>query len=154
VVTFDCAELVLLGRCTTVVIRQSGSSGARARGRCLGGQRSLAAVEWLVKRPLFGCHMCGQCVLHSTGLTCPMTCPKQLRNGPCGGVRADGHCEVKPEMRCRWVRAYERSRRFPWWREELNELWPPVDRSLEWTSSWVNFLTGRDRERPPGWLGD
>ncbi len=55
--------------------------------------------------PVFGCSMCGQCVLHSTGLTCPMTCPKQLRNGPCGGVRADGGCEVKPEMRCVWLKA-------------------------------------------------
>ena len=39
--------------------------------------------------------MCGQCVLHSTGMTCPMTCPKTLRNGPCGGVREDGDCEVE-----------------------------------------------------------
>jgi methylenetetrahydrofolate reductase (NADPH) len=54
--------------------------------------------------------MCGQCVLHSTGMTCPMNCPKTLRNGPCGGVREDGHCEVKPEMRCVWLKAYERSR--------------------------------------------
>jgi hypothetical protein len=49
----------------------------------------LAVVEKAVKGPVFGCRMCGQCVLHSTGLTCPMTCPKQLRNGPCGGVRPD-----------------------------------------------------------------
>ena len=59
--------------------------------------------------------MCGQCVLHDTGLTCPMTCPKTLRNGPCGGVRANGNCEVKPEMRCVWLKAYERSERLPLW---------------------------------------
>ena len=50
----------------------------------------LTLVEAAVKKPVFGCKLCGQCVLHSTGMTCPMTCPKQLRNGPCGGVRPDG----------------------------------------------------------------
>ena len=57
--------------------------------------------------------MCGQCVLSSTGMSCPMNCPKTLRNGPCGGVRANGHCEVKPEMRCVWVEAYRGSERIP-----------------------------------------
>ena len=33
----------------------------------------LSTVEHAVKGPVFGCSMCGQCVLHSTGLTCPMT---------------------------------------------------------------------------------
>ena len=60
----------------------------------------LPLLEDVVKKPVWDCRMCGQCVLHSTGMTCPMTCPKTLRNGPCGGVREDGHCEVKPEMRC------------------------------------------------------
>ena len=46
---------------------------------------------------LFGCRMCGQCALPTTGYACPMTCPKQLRNGPCGGVSPDGSCEVYPE---------------------------------------------------------
>jgi hypothetical protein len=50
-------------------------------------------------------------ILHSTGMTCPMTCPKNLRNGPCGGVRANGHCEVIPTMRCVWVQAFERAGR-------------------------------------------
>ena len=70
-----------------------------------------AAVERSVKGLLFDCQMCGKCVLSSTGMSCPMNCPKQMRNGPCGGVRADGHCEVKPEMRCVWVQAWEGSRR-------------------------------------------
>ena len=28
--------------------------------------------------------------LPSTGMACPTNCAKQMRNGPCGGVRADG----------------------------------------------------------------
>ena len=51
----------------------------------------LETVEHAVKGPVWDCRMCGQCVLHDTGLTCPMTCPKTLRNGPCGGVRPNGH---------------------------------------------------------------
>ncbi|MGL6279529.1 MAG: methylenetetrahydrofolate reductase C-terminal domain-containing protein, partial [Gaiella sp.] len=73
----------------------------------------LTVVEHAVKEPVFGCRMCGQCVLHDTGMTCPMTCPKTLRNGPCGGVRENGHCEVKPEMRCVWLEAEKRSRTLP-----------------------------------------
>ena len=114
----------------------------------------LAAMEAAVKKPVFGCQMCGQCVLHSTGMTCPMNCPKTLRNGPCGGVRPDGGCEVKPEMRCVWLRGYERSRRLPLpavWRDEFNHLRRPVDNRLQGTSSWINLATGRDRKTPAGW---
>ena len=59
--------------------------------------------EKITKGIVFDCKMCGDCVLHSTGMTCPMTCPKNLRNGPCGGVLANGHCEIVPEMMCVWV---------------------------------------------------
>ena len=106
--------------------------------------RVLRPVEHIIKVPIWGCHMCGQCVLHSTGLVCPMNCPKNLRNGPCGGVRLDGHCEVKPEMMCVWVRAYASSQRLLW-AHELHDLRPPVDWALEGSSSWVNLLTGRDQ---------
>src|SRR2546428_686582 len=91
--------------------------------------------------------MCGQCVLHSTGMTCPMNCPKTLRNGPCGGVRPDGGCEVNPEMRCVWLKGWERSRKLPLWQDHFNHLRPPVDNRLEGTSSWKNLVTGRDRVR-------
>ena len=74
-------------------------------------ERPVAAVEGAVKGFLFDCRMCGDCLLGSTGMACPMNCPKQLRNGPCGGVRADGSCEVEPAMRCVWVEAFEGSRR-------------------------------------------
>jgi Methylene-tetrahydrofolate reductase C terminal len=106
--------------------------------------RILSPVERVTKVPVFGCHMCGQCVLHSTGMVCPMTCPKNLRNGPCGGVRLDGSCEVQPEMQCVWVTAYARSQRL-FWPEEFHDLRPPVDWSLQGSSSWVNLLTRRDR---------
>jgi hypothetical protein len=112
---------------------------------------ALASVEHAFKEPVWGCKMCGQCVLHDTGLTCPMTCPKTLRNGPCGGVRPDGNCEVVPEMRCVWVKAYKRSSVLPIWRSHIDHLRPPVDNSLEGTSSWANLLSGRDREMPAGW---
>ena len=119
--------------------------------RHTGAQRAVAALEHVVKKPVWDCRMCGQCVLHDTGLTCPMTCPKTLRNGPCGGVRPDGHCEVKPEMRCVWVKAVERSERLPLWQGHIDQLRPPVDNRLEGSSSWINLATGRDKRVPAGW---
>jgi hypothetical protein len=116
--------------------------------------RLLPLVEHAVKGPVFNCQMCGQCVLHSTGMTCPMNCPKTLRNGPCGGVRDDGSCEVDPTMRCVWLKAYQRSRTLPLprtWRAEFNHLRPPVDNQLQGTASWRNLVTGRDRQVPEGW---
>ena len=68
-------------------------------------EKPVAGFEKAVKSLLFDCQMCGQCALSSTGMSCPMNCPKHIRNGPCGGVRENGHCEVKPEMRCVWVEA-------------------------------------------------
>ena len=49
------------------------------------GHRLLARIERAVKGPLFGCRMCGNCLLQETALICPMECPKGARNGPCGG---------------------------------------------------------------------
>ena len=113
--------------------------------------RWLSAPEEFTKRRIFDCKMCGQCILHSTGMTCPMTCPKNLRNGPCGGVRPNGHCEVEPEMRCIWVEAVERSQMMTTYKDELHILQPPVDRQLEGSSAWVNLMTGKDRVTPAGW---
>ena len=120
----------------------------------MSGTGIVAKLEHIVKKPIWDCRMCGQCVLHSTGMTCPMTCPKTLRNGPCGGVREDGNCEVIPEMRCVWTKAYERTVFLPLpkvWKEEYNHLRPPVDNRLKDTSSWINLFSGRDRQRPAGW---
>lgn len=105
--------------------------------------RIIIPFEKAAKVPVFHCHMCGQCVLHYTGFTCPMNCPKNLRNGPCGGVRLNGHCEVEPERECTWVAAYRRSQALPW-PHEFHHLRPPVDWTLSGSSSWINYLTGRD----------
>src|ERR1700739_2908656 len=97
-------------------------------------ERPVARVEKAVKGLLFDCRMCGQCVLSSTGMSCPMNCPKALRNGPCGGVRADGACEVYPEMPCVWVKAFEGSLRMRGGAKIATPL-PPVDQRLKGSSA-------------------
>ena len=103
-------------------------------------ERPVAATERAVKGLLFDCKMCGRCVLSSTGMSCPMNCPKQLRNGPCGGVRANGNCEVKPEMRCVWVEAWRGAERIPGGLEAIQQVQAPVDRRLEGTSAWLRVV--------------
>ena len=107
--------------------------------------------EKKLKETVWDCRMCGQCILHSTGITCPMTCPKNLRNGPCSGTMLNGNCEVKPEMPCVWRLAWERSRKMPVWRSHMSHINPPVDFRLKGTGSWENLVTGRDKVKSPGW---
>lgn len=84
-------------------------SGLRGVTKLFGTKldRPITAMEAGLKGVLFDCQMCGNCQLSKTGMSCPMNCPKTLRNGPCGGVRANGMCEVKPDMRCVWVLAWD-----------------------------------------------
>ncbi len=102
-------------------------------------ERPVAAVEGAVKSALFDCRMCGRCILSSTGMSCPMNCPKGLRNGPCGGVRANGGCEVYPDMPCVWVQAWEGSRLMAEG-ERIRSVQPPVDHRLKGSSSWLRVL--------------
>lgn len=99
-------------------------------------ERPIALLEKSVKSFLFDCQMCGQCVLSSTGMSCPMNCPKTLRNGPCGGVRPGDYCEVKPEMKCVWVLAWDGSTRMQGG-DKIREVLPSVDWSLKGSSSWL-----------------
>jgi len=105
--------------------------------------RVFTWAEEKTKQATFGCRMCGQCALPLTGYACPMTCPKQLRNGPCGGVGTDGACEVYPEVRCVWVQAYERASSAGH-AGDLSLLQRPVDNQRVGESSWVNYWSGRD----------
>jgi hypothetical protein len=95
--------------------------------------------------PLFGCRMCGQCALPVTGYSCPMGCPKELRNGPCGGVGPGGACEVYPEKRCVWVVGFERASS-QGAAADLRRLQRPVDHRRWGESSWLNYWAGRDDE--------
>ena len=66
-------------------------------------------LEHLSKVALFDCRDCGDCALIDTAYLCPMSqCPKNQRNGACGGSY-QGWCEVYPgKKQCLYVRAYAR----------------------------------------------
>ena len=109
-------------------------------------EKPITFIERHVKGFLFDCKMCGQCSLRDTGMSCPMNCPKQLRNGPCGGVRSDGRCEVKPEMRCVWVEAY-RGHQLIGEESSILSVQFPVDYRLKGRSSWLREVRKkRDKE--------
>ncbi len=109
-------------------------------------EKPIALIEKGVKTLLFDCKMCGQCVLSSTGMSCPMNCPKQLRNGPCGGVREGGYCEVKPEMKCVWVLAWDGASRMKEGAQKIREVLPPVEHSLQGSSSWLRVSREKAKE--------
>ena len=53
------------------------------------------------------CGACGDCFLDRTGGICPIVrCAKGLLNGPCGGMRRGGKCEIDPEKDCAWSLIY------------------------------------------------
>jgi methylenetetrahydrofolate reductase (NADPH) len=98
------------------------------------GNRLLENIEYAIKGPLFGCRMCGNCLLQETAFICPMECPKGLRNGPCGGSTAT-HCYVDKTRPCIWYKIYERA--FKLGREEkLLEVLPPLDWEKVGTETW------------------
>lgn len=87
--------------------------------------RTLEAIERIIKGPLFGCRMCGNCLLQETAFICPMECPKGIRNGPCGGSTSE-RCYVDQTRPCIWYKIFERA--YEMGREEmLLEVLPPLD---------------------------
>ncbi|RDB41962.1 hypothetical protein DU490_15540 [Halomonas sp. DQ26W] len=102
-------------------------------------EKPMAMLEKLCKGAIFDCKMCGQCILSSTGMSCPMNCPKTLRNGPCGGVLQNGNCEVEPEMRCVWVEAWAGSQQMKGG-ERIQVVQLPVDNREKGTSSWLRVV--------------
>ncbi len=103
-------------------------------------ERVLRPLERATKQLLVDCKMCGQCVLSSTGMACPTNCAKQMRNGPCGGVRADGSCEVDPGMRCVWIEAIEGKKRISGLGDKT--FLEPIDHRLWKRSSWLRVIDG------------
>jgi hypothetical protein len=114
-------------------------------------ERLFINLELVSKIPIFDCRMCGHCVLHSTGMTCPMTCPKTLRNGPCGGVLTNGNCEIQPEMVCVWVQAWQRSSQMKNYQQDISMIQAPLNNQLKGTSAWINDLNPQVQIHPKGW---
>ena len=102
-------------------------------------RRLLAKTEICVKGPLFGCRMCGNCLLQETAFICPMECPKGLRNGPCGGITPEKNCYVDETRKCVWYAIYKRALKTG--REEiLLEVLPPLDWSKVGTETWGDVV--------------
>ena len=112
-------------------------------------EKPVRVVEKAVKSLMFDCQMCGKCALSSTGMSCPMNCPKSIRNGPCGGVRLNGHCEVKPEMRCVWVEAWRGSQQMRD-SEAIRQVQIPVNNLLKGSSSWLRVVREEARRSESG----
>jgi hypothetical protein len=135
---FPVARDTGLRRALTALFRAIDRRPALARG--------VERVELAIKKPVFGCEACGNCVLSWLEYVCPQTCPKQMRNGPCGGT-SFGRCEVVDKP-CIWGAVYERANA----RDRVEALRvyvPPPDRALQGTSSWINYFLERD-SRPRG----
>jgi methylenetetrahydrofolate reductase (NADPH) len=102
-------------------------------------------IERLLKVALFECMDCGDCALNDVAFLCPMSqCPKNQRNGACGGS-FEGWCEVYPgEKQCVWVQAYDRLKKNGEQDTIEKNVVPPPDWDLFHRSSWVNYFLGRD----------
>jgi methylenetetrahydrofolate reductase (NADH) len=94
----------------------------------------LSSLERAIKGPMFGCRMCGNCLLQETAFICPMECPKGARNGPCGGS-TEAHCYVDETRPCIWYEIYDRA--FKMGRQEkLLEVLPPLDWDKVGSETW------------------
>ena len=80
------------------------------------------------------CAACGDCVLGETFGFCPVACcAKSLLNGPCGGTRRDGMCEIDENIDCVWNLIVERANE----RGQLESL-----SKLQKTKNWSNSHHG------------
>ncbi len=104
--------------------------------------------EKQLKGLLFSCRMCGNCILQETALVCPMTCPKGLRNGLCGGATPES-CEVDPTRPCTWYMIYERAEKLGRL-DTLLEINAPLDGDRVGRETWIDlFQSFREFEDSP-----
>ncbi len=100
--------------------------------------RAFTAFERTLKSIGFSCRMCGNCILQETAFICSMTCPKGLRNGPCGGSTPE-HCYVDNTRPCTWYRIYERSERMGR-TNRLLEINAPLDGRKVGHETWLDLV--------------
>ena len=110
-------------------------------------ERVVLPFERRLKGLMFDCRMCGVCLLSQNGMSCPMNCPKSVRNGPCGGVRADGSCEVDPQMQCVWVEGWRGTQSMTTRaRSDLPNA--PASARFAGSSSWMRLARGEHTPPP------
>jgi len=102
------------------------------------GLRLLEGVERIIKGPMFGCRMCGNCLLQETAFICSMECPKGLRNGPCGGSSPE-QCYVDKTRPCIWYKIFDRAFRMGR-QEKLLEVLPPLDWNKTGGETWGDVV--------------
>jgi len=108
--------------------------------------RTVDVLEYACKKGILNCRHCGDCGIQHLAFLCPESqCPKHTRNGACGGS-LNGKCEVRPNRRCVWTRAYERFASDGKLIEFHAHCVPPRMWELDKTSSWLNFHLGRDHQ--------
>ncbi len=115
----------------------------RVKGSLL--EQPFHKLEYLLKTLFYGCRDCGDCALIDTAFLCPMSqCPKQQRNGPCGGSY-QGWCEVYPgRQKCIYVKAYVRLKSRGQERQLETVHVPPCNWDLDSSSGWLNYFLGKD----------
>jgi methylenetetrahydrofolate reductase (NADPH) len=108
-------------------------------------KKPFTYFEYGIKYMTNGCYFCGDCVMHELGFICPMSqCPKQQRNGACGGSR-DGWCEVYPQkQKCIYVTMYSHFKAAERDSHMTGKYVPPCNWELYRTSSWLNYFNNRD----------
>lgn len=108
-------------------------------------KKPFTLAEYTTKTMTNQCRFCGDCAMHELGFICPMSqCPKQQRNGACGGSR-DGWCEVYPgKQKCIYVQMYEGFKGRGKEERMKAKYMPPCNWELHRTSSWLNYFNDRD----------
>ncbi|QDR78978.1 methylenetetrahydrofolate reductase C-terminal domain-containing protein [Sporomusa termitida] len=108
-------------------------------------KQPFTLAEYTTKTVTNECRFCGDCAMHELGFICPMSqCPKQQRNGACGGSR-DGWCEVYPgQQKCIYVKMYEGFKGQGKEERMKSKYMAPCNWDLHRTSSWLNYFNDRD----------
>lgn len=123
---------------------------ARRLGRRPAGRLLVQLLEDPMKALLLECKRCGDCAIQHVAFLCPESqCPKHIRNGACGGSR-NGFCEVFPERKCVWFRAWERWADAGQLEEMASKCIPPRLWELDGASSWLNYHLQRDHQSASG----
>lgn len=80
---------------------------------------NMKITNFLFKKLIAGCSLCklDKCSLSGLYYVCPMKCPKKMLNGPCGGSKANGNCEIT-NKECIHSRIF----RLANWRKTISEI--------------------------------